>query len=61
MGGATSFVWAPIKTVLGEDNASWDVDVIAEDTNDALVIQVTGSNATTIRWVAMVRTVEVSQ
>jgi hypothetical protein len=61
MSGATSFVWAPFKTVLGEDNASWDVDVIADDTNDALVIEVTGSNATTIRWVAMVRTVEVSQ
>jgi hypothetical protein len=49
------------QTVLGENNANWDVDVIADDANDALVIQVTGSNATTVRWVAMVRTVEVGE
>jgi hypothetical protein len=61
IGGTTSFIGTSNKTVLGEDNASWDVDAIADDANDALVVQVTGSNATTIRWVATARTVEVGR
>ena len=32
---------------------------LANDANDTLNIQVSGANATTIRWVATVRTVEV--
>jgi hypothetical protein len=60
-GGATSFVGTPIKTVLGENVSGWDVVAIADDANDALVIQVTGSSATSIRWVATVRTVEVGR
>jgi hypothetical protein len=56
--GTTVFVGTPVKTVLGEDVAGWDVTVSADDTNDALVIKVTGDSST-IRWVATVRTVEV--
>jgi hypothetical protein len=47
------------KTVFGEDDAAWDVDVQADNTNDALVVKVTGAAATNIHWVATVRTVEV--
>jgi len=59
-GGTTSFIGTPQKTVLGEDVAGWDVSVIADNANDALVIRVTGAAATTIRWVATARTVEVA-
>jgi len=59
-GGTTSFIGTPSVTTLGEDVAAWDVSVVADDTNDALAIQVTGAASTTIRWVATVRTVEVS-
>ncbi len=41
-----------------EDDLAWDVNVTADDVNDALSIQVKG-NGETIRWVAMVRTTEV--
>ncbi len=58
--GTTSFVGAPQKTVLGEDVGSWDANVMADNDDDALVIQVTGAAATTIRWVATARTVEVA-
>lgn len=55
----TSLKMAP-KTVIYEDNADWDVTVEADDTHHALVIKVTGAANTTIRWVASVRTVEVT-
>ena len=46
--------------VLREDVAAWDVSASTDNVNDALIIQVTGAAATTIRWVASVRTVEVT-
>lgn len=59
-GSATAFVGSPNKVILGEDDSAWDADVVADNGNDALVIQVTGAAATTIRWVATVHTAEVS-
>jgi hypothetical protein len=59
-GGTTSFVGTPSVTALGEDVAAWDVSVVADDTHDRLLIQVTGAADTTVRWVATVRAVEVS-
>jgi hypothetical protein len=46
------------RAVLGEDDSAWDATVEADNTNDALVIKVTGSASATIRWVATVRTTE---
>jgi hypothetical protein len=57
-GGATTLVGAPSVTVLGEDDASWDATVQADDANDALVVLVTGAAGNTIRWTAAARTVE---
>lgn len=57
--GTTSLGSAVTKTVIHEDNASWDCDVTADDTNDALVITVTGEASKVIRWVAEIRLVEV--
>ena len=59
-GGATAFVGVPVVTTLGEIDAAWDVAVVADDANDALVILVTGAAAEETRWVATVRTAEVS-
>ncbi len=61
IGGATAFVGTPIKTVLGENVAGWDVQVTADDSLDALVIKAQGSNYTSVRWVASVRTVELGR
>lgn len=58
--GTTALVGSPTVTILGEDVPAWDATLVADDTNDALEVRVTGAAATTIRWVASVRTVEVS-
>ena len=59
VGGVTALVSAPTVTVLGEDDATWNVQVLANDTLDALLLQVQG-NGETIRWVARVQTAEVA-
>ncbi len=60
-GGVTAFIGTPTKTVLGEDDIVWDVDLIADDTNDALVIKgFTNQSNDNARFVATVRTVEVA-
>ena len=56
--GTTSLVGSTIKTIVAEDSVAWDVVVEADDTNDALVIKVTGESAKTVQWVAFVQTVE---
>jgi hypothetical protein len=58
VGGTTALIGAITKTVLGEEDAALDVDVQADNTNDALVVKVTG-NILNFHWVATVRTVEV--
>jgi hypothetical protein len=59
-GGATSMVASPTVTVLGEEVAAWSFKIEADNANDALVLEVTGAAATTIRWVATVETTEVA-
>jgi hypothetical protein len=60
-GGTTSFVGTPTVTTLGADVLGWSVATVADVANAALAIKVTGAAATTNRWVAVVRTAEVSQ
>ena len=57
---STALVGTVTKTVLAEDTAAWDADVDADTTNGALRITVTGEASKTIRWVAFIRTVEVT-
>jgi hypothetical protein len=58
--GTTTLVGTPNVTVLAEDVPAWDVEVRAGDINDVLLVDVTGTAGTSIRWVASVRTVEVT-
>ncbi|MBI4672115.1 MAG: hypothetical protein HY741_10675 [Chloroflexi bacterium] len=60
IGSALAFVGAPAVTTLGEDDASWNVDVNLNNLFDALIIHVNGTANTTVRWVATVRTAEVA-
>ena len=50
--GTTSLVGSVVKTILGEDNASFDCGVTANDTNDRLEVTVTNANNNTTEWVA---------
>jgi hypothetical protein len=58
-GGTTTFVQAPGK-ICHKGGLAWDANVVANDTNDALQIEVTGASSTNIGWVARVQTAEVS-
>lgn len=59
VGGTVGFIGTPAVTTLSEEGSAWNVRAVANDTYDALFIQVQG-NGETIRWVATVRTAEVS-
>ena len=57
--GTTAIVGAITKTVIAESDASWDATIVADNTNDAIDIQVTGAAAKTIKWAANVLVVEI--
>jgi hypothetical protein len=60
VGGTTSLIGT--VSTLGsdvEDDALYDVTITADNTNDALQINVTGKTGETIRWVAHVEGVEI--
>jgi hypothetical protein len=61
VGGAT-FLVGSVETIGTdiEDNASTDVAITADNTNDALQIDVTGIAAETWRWVAVVEGLEIA-
>ena len=58
--GTTSLVGGTVVTSLGEDDSTWDVQAYADDTNDALIIKVTGAASKTINWKATVDLTDVS-
>jgi hypothetical protein len=61
VGGTTTLVGSIITVGTDhEDNASTDVTITADDTNNALDISVTGIAAETWRWVAVVQGVEIA-
>ncbi len=57
--GVTALVGTVDVAMTKEDVAAWNATAVADNINDALAIRVTGVAATTIRWVATVRTTEV--
>lgn len=60
VGVATTAIVGSVTTItIAEDTAGWDVTAVADTTNGALDIKVTGAAATTIRWVARVQFTEV--
>lgn len=60
-GAATvSFQGVPVKTVIAESNAPWNINITANTTFGCLNISVTGQAGKTIRWAALVETVEVT-
>jgi len=58
--GTTALVGTPFMLDLAEDTAAWVVEAAADNTNDALIINVTGQATKTIKWVAFVHTAEVT-
>jgi hypothetical protein len=58
--GTTSILGTPTFSLLAEDVAAWNASVAADNVNQALTVSVSGSAGTSMRWVATVRTVEVT-
>ncbi len=58
--GATAIVGSVTKNVVAETDSSWDADVTADNTNDALVITVTGATGKNISWEAAFWVAQVS-
>ncbi len=48
------------KTVLAESNTPWDANVFADTVNGGFTVTVTGQAGKTIRWLALVETVEIT-
>ena len=59
--GVVSILGTVTKRVMGKTTAAYDVSVDETDINDALRIRVTGDTGHTVRWMAVVNTVEVAQ
>ena len=49
------------EIAVAQDNLNWQVDVRADDTNNSISVYVTGDSSQTIRWTAIVKTIEVAQ
>jgi hypothetical protein len=60
--GTTALVGTPTVTSLYADTgaATWSITATADTTNGGLAITVTGQASTTIRWVAQIRTTEMT-
>jgi hypothetical protein len=56
--GNTSIIGSVDKTVLAEDQASMDCDIVANDTTESLEIQATGLAATSVKWNATIQITE---
>jgi hypothetical protein len=56
--GTVALASSLTKVEVGEDVAGWDVTAVADNTNDALVVKVTGAVGDTVNWVGFVNTVE---
>jgi len=59
-GGTTSLALGNVSDMAATNASSWAVALSADNTNNALKIQVTGEAAHNIRWVANVQTAEVT-
>ena len=60
-GPSATFILGSIqKTVLAESNPVWDINIGVDNINGSLKVMVTGENSKTIRWLALVETVEIT-
>jgi hypothetical protein len=58
--GSTAILGRMSKTILAESNTPWDANVYADTVNGGFTITATGQAGKTIRWLALVETVEIT-
>lgn len=59
-GGVVTIIGSVGKFILGKENALFDANIVADDTNNALALQVTPASTNTTKWRARVDYVEIS-
>lgn len=59
--GTVADVGNVYEVAVAQDDVAWAVDVRADNTNDAINIFVTGAASKTVRWTAVVKTIEVAE
>jgi hypothetical protein len=59
-GGTTSILGTIMKTVFGKTDSTYDCEVDATDVNNSLRIRVLGQTGESIKWMAVVNTIEVT-
>jgi hypothetical protein len=58
--GVTVFLTTPTKLLINHDNVNWDANMYAPATNGLLIVRVIGTAGISMRWVASMRTTEVT-
>ena len=58
--GTVADVGNVYEVVVAQDDTNWAVDIIADDTDNAVNVVCTGASSKTIKWVAVVNTMEVT-
>ena len=56
----TEIIGSVGKVILGEDDAAFDANITADDTNDSLKLEVTAASTNTTKWTAEVQYTQVS-
>jgi len=59
--GSVADVGDIYEIIVARDDMTWTVDARADDTNNSINVYVTGATGKTIRWTAVVKTIEVAQ
>jgi hypothetical protein len=59
--GTVADVGSVYEVAVATDDATWNVDCRADNTNNSVNVYCTGATGKTIRWTAVVRTFEVAQ
>ena len=57
---STTIIGTVNETIIAETEEAWVATATADDTNDTVVIKVTGEASTTIRWTAFVKTTRIT-
>lgn len=58
--GTTADVGDVYEVAVARDDTNWQVDALAGDTEDAVIVTVTGAAGKTIKWMAVVKTMEIA-
>jgi len=60
-GGVVSLVGSVGKTIVAEEDSTWDCNIYADNSNDALTIKAIGDASNNVNWLATIEITELSE